>query len=408
MSRSAAEWERPPNLPENAYVSSLVYSDEEIFLEEQEKILRKKWKFACHESELPEIGDYRAYDWTGIPLVTVQGKDRNIRTFINSCSHRSAKIAYGVAGNVKNFICIFHLWSYDLEGHCTGQTRDIGYQKCGPRKEQCGLREVRTEVWCGMIFVNLDDDAPSLMEDMGDTLKEFGDVLSQTELEVFHFHRILMTANWKQWHETNMELYHEWGHPVNRKTSVKAPGYFDREWKFHPNGHGVLAPFKVEYKNYQGWQNRDRDNFPGLEPGEFRIADLFPNTSMVLRTTCMRIHTTTPIAPGLTLMEDRGLGIKGDSPEVRAQRERDFHGTWGPFGRNTAEDVAFVEAAEEANRHGAAKYGIMSRVEESPNGLPTTQDEEIMRLFYTLWSQLMGRPAHNPKNLSGQDMKAAE
>ena len=91
MSRSAAEWERPPDLPEECYVSALVYTDEDIFQEEQEKLLRKTWKFACHESEVPEIGDYRTFNWTGIPLVTIRGADNNIRTFINSCSHRSAQ-----------------------------------------------------------------------------------------------------------------------------------------------------------------------------------------------------------------------------------------------------------------------------------------------------------------------------
>ncbi len=408
MSRSATEWERPPNLPEEYYVSALVYSDEEIFKEEQEKLLRKTWKFACHESEVPEIGDYRTFDWTGIPLVTVRGADNKIRTFINSCSHRSAKIAYGVTGNVKSFVCFFHLWAYNLEGNCIGQTRDLAYEKCGPSKDQCGLREVKTETWCGMIFINLDDGSPNLLEDMGETLTQFEDVLEQTELEVFHFHRILMTANWKQWHETNMELYHEWGHPVNRRTSVHADGYFDREWTFDSNGHGVLAPFKVQYKNYGGWQNRDSKTFPGMGPGEFRIMNLFPNTSFILRTTCMRIHTTTPIAPGLTHMEDRGLGIKGESRQDRLMRESDFHGTWGPFGRNTAEDVAFVEAAEQANRHGAAKYSIISRIETSERGLPLTQDEEHIRLFFALWNRYMGRPPHNPTNVERHDLKAAE
>lgn len=408
MSRSAAEWVRPPDLPINCYVSSLVYCDEEIFREEQDKILRKHWKFACHESEIPEIGDYRAYDWTGIPLVTVRGKDRKVRTFVNSCSHRSSKVARGVAGSVKNMICFFHFWAYDLEGNCISQTRDLGYQKCGPRRDQCGLREVRTEAWYGLVFINLDDEAPGLMEDMGKTLKYFEDVLKQVELEVFHFHRISMTANWKQWHETNMELYHEWGHVVNRKTSVKADGYFDREWKLHPNGHGILAPFAVQYKNYEGWRNRDNMTLAGLKPGEFRIMNLFPNTTLIFRATCMRIHTSTPIAPGLTLVEDRGLGIKGEPTENRAKRERDFHATWGPFGRNTSEDVAYVEAVEEANRHAAAKYSVISRYEVSAAGLPLTQDEEPLRSFFSLWSEYMGRPAHDPKNLTGHDLRAAD
>jgi methanesulfonate monooxygenase subunit alpha len=46
MTRSADQWATPPKVPHDHYVNALVYSDPEIFREEQDKIFKKIWKLA--------------------------------------------------------------------------------------------------------------------------------------------------------------------------------------------------------------------------------------------------------------------------------------------------------------------------------------------------------------------------
>ena len=53
----------------------------------------------------------------------------------------------------------------------------------------------------------------------------------------------------------------------------------------------------------------------------------------------------------------------------------------------------FVEAVEECNRDGAAKYSVVSRREEMK-----AQDDALLRHFHGEWSKRMGRPASNPVN----------
>jgi len=130
---------------------------------------------------------------------------------------------------------------------------------------------------------------------------------------------------------------------------------------------------------------------PGLSPGEFRVVDLFPNTTVIVRGTNIRVDTSIPIAPGLTLLEQRGLGVKGESAQDRAVRQEHHNQFWGPFGRNLAEDVVFVEAVERTNRHGASSYGIIARHEDL-----MSQDDEIMRAYYRVWGKYMGTSAANP------------
>ncbi len=393
MTRTADQWATPPNVPKDHYVSSLVYSDPDIFREEQEKIFKKVWKLACHESEVAAPGDYRTFTYAGTPLVVIRGMDSQVRCFVNSCSHRSALVARGPSGNAKTLTCFFHLWEYDTKGACVAMTRDLGFKECGPSKEEMGLRAVRCETRLGMVFINMDDNAQCLNDYLGNSFDLIEEVMGTKELEIFHYHQVEMRANWKQWHETNMEDYHNWGHVVNRTTGMQAKGHFERKWILYPNGHGTIEPMKIDYSRYKGWQDRQDLNLPGLKPGELRAVDVFPNTTVIVRATCIRLDTSTPIGPSHTLLEYRGLGIKGEPAAERAQRVRNHNQFWGPFGRNLVEDVVFVEAVEECNRDGAAKYSVMSRREEM-----RAQDDALLRHFHGEWSRRIGRPASNPVN----------
>ncbi|QHE78665.1 aromatic ring-hydroxylating oxygenase subunit alpha [Hydrogenophaga sp. PBL-H3] len=391
MPRTATQWLKPLNVPSDHYVSTKIYTDPSILAKEREAIFGECWKFACHESEIANAGDYRTSNVAGIPIVILRGNDGEIRTFVNACPHRGASLVTGPRGNAKALTCFFHLWSFNQSGECISITRPEGYEEACVKKDACGLRSVATAVKLGMVFVNLSDEAEDFDTYVGDIMDCLEEPMGTVPLEVFHYHQVVVSANWKQWQETNMELYHEWGHTVNRATSIAAKGYHERKWKIHPNGHGSLEPFRVAYENYSGWEARESLELPGLTPGEFRVVDLFPNTSIIIRATSIRIDTTTPLAPGLTLLEQRGVGVKGESESDRAKRRNQHNQLWGPLGRNLPEDVIFVEAVNNSVRHGASPFGLFARHENL-----LAQDDEIMRCYYRVWGDRMGRAASNP------------
>src|SRR5258708_14860052 len=99
MTRSADQWATPPKVPHDHYVSALVYSDPDIFREEQEKIFEKVSKLACHESEVAAPGDYRTVTYAGTPLVGIRGTAGSIRCFLNSGSHLSSPFARAAGGS---------------------------------------------------------------------------------------------------------------------------------------------------------------------------------------------------------------------------------------------------------------------------------------------------------------------
>lgn len=396
MSRRYEQWTAPPSLPETHYVDGTVYSDPSILEDEKQKILGRIWHFAAHDSELPNRFDYRTFQHAGLALFLARGTDDRVRCFVNACSHRGAKILNDPRGNAERITCFYHMWSYNDKGECIDIPRPDAYEGAGLDKASCGLREVRCDSKYGLIFVNLSDDGETLDEFIGESLEIFRDVFegNEVEYEVFHFHRATVDANWKAWQETVVDLYHEFMHVVLRNTQMTAAPMGEREMRVYPNGHFGLIGLKANYDNYEGYVAREeRLAFPGLTVDDARLVPLFPDTTIITRGTVMRIDTVTPLGPHQTLVEARGLGVKGESQADRAMRIHHHNEYWGPFGRNVPEDAFAAEACEKVFSQGAARYQIIAR-DEGGRG----QDDLMLRGYYAEWARLMGRSPSNPSN----------
>ena len=329
MAKNSAEWGAKPKFPASHYVDSRIYTDQSVFEEEKEKLFKSSWIIACHESEIEKAYDYRLFTHpTGVPLIIVRGEDMKVRSFYNICPHRGNTILYDPAGNAKRMTCIFHAWSFDARGNCIDISRgEQGYQDryC---KEDAGLREVRAEVgFGGFVWVNLDDAGCTLKEYIGPAL----DMLEphmQEPMEVFHFHKAIVDTNYKLWHDTNSEFYHDFVHYFNRITGMMQPGYFDRKYVGYPNGHASVGSMEIKYDAYAGSKKR-AVGWPGLAPGGWILIDIFPGMTYNLRTSVLRIDTVVPLGPNKLMVEFRGLGLKSDTPEQRAERIFDHNTIWG-------------------------------------------------------------------------------
>jgi len=132
------------------------YTDPAIFTAEQAGVLARTWQFACHASQLENPGDYYAFDLSDESLFCIMGRDGVIRTFYNVCQHRAHQLVQG-AGSTRVVVCPYHAWTYELTGRlrAAANTRTVA----GFDKSQVCLTEVRTEVFLGFVFVNLDRDA---------------------------------------------------------------------------------------------------------------------------------------------------------------------------------------------------------------------------------------------------------
>lgn len=390
MSRNAKQWTEKPKLPPTHYVDPRIYSDREIFREEQQKIFNKVWLLASHESELPNPYDFRTYRHPGGKnLVIVRGEDMKIRTFYNTCPHRGNLLVYTPSGNAKNLVCIFHQWAFNGKGECVDIPRGKdGYQDrvC---KENVGLREVKTEVaYGGFVWVNVDDNCKPLKEHIGTALDNMLPELTAEPLEVYWYYTGILKTNYKLIHDTNSEFYHDYLHYHNRITGMLDPksGYWQRKYTAYPGGHAEVGSMVVNYDAYQGG-GHSALGWPNLPPKGWKLVDLFPCITFNLRTSTLRIDTYIPLGPDKVIFEFRAVGLKSDTPEVRRQRQKDAAVIWSPFGRNLHEDLLASSGQGIAMAEGADPMYVLQAREE--NGL--IHDEIGMRHFLSEWSKWMGR-----------------
>ena len=201
------------------------YTDPEVFKLETNGLLARSWQFAGHASQLKETGDYFTFEMAGESLFCIKGRDGEIRTFYNVCQHRAHQLVSG-AGQTRVVVCPYHAWTYEL----TGELRAGPNIKVveGFDKSSICLTSVRTEVFLGFIFVNLDNDAKP-MDDW------FPNVRAELESYVPHWDtlaplewvEIPENCNWKVSVENYSECYHcTLNHPTF-STGVVRPETYD-------------------------------------------------------------------------------------------------------------------------------------------------------------------------------------
>jgi methanesulfonate monooxygenase large subunit len=399
--RNHEQWMAKPPLQEGEWVDSRVYTNGDIFEEEIEKIFKNTWIPVCHESELPKPYDFRTSSIGREPVIVARGPDKQIRAFLNVCPHRAMIVERRPSGsfyegqpsgNPKRMTCMFHGWQFDMGGSCVYVSREKeGYQDrlC---KDDVGLRRLRCEVkFGGFVWVNLNDKAQDLESWAGKPFECMREAIDTEPLEVFHYHKAIVSTNYKLWHDTNCEFYHDFMHYHNRVTGFNE-AYFARKNEAFDNGHITVGSFEVKYDKYEGFENRGALSFPHTPPNQWYMIDLFPGVNFNLRGSALRVDVMTPLGPNKTMIEYRGLGLKSDSKADRTNRINHHNSIWGPFGRNLHEDLVGVVGQGSTMQPGTEPRRVLHGRHENQ----TIHDENGMRHYYSEWGRWLNRSPSNP------------
>jgi len=164
----------------------------------------RTWQFACLESELANPGDFVVYDIGTHSFVVTRDENRHLHAFHNSCVHRGTRLADG-QGHASTMRCPFHGWIYGLNGRLTGLPCEWDFRHL-PASER-KLREVRADVWQGLVFLNIDPDAPSLADYLGGIDQAFERYPLTGKYKAAHIKK-QVACNWKVVLEQFIESYH--------------------------------------------------------------------------------------------------------------------------------------------------------------------------------------------------------
>ncbi|MEM9138750.1 MAG: SRPBCC family protein, partial [Pseudomonadota bacterium] len=241
--------------------------------------------------------------------------------------------------------CPYHSWSYDLDGSLRA-TPHVG----GPgmnrhdaiERENLGLIEVRSHIWLGVVFVNIDGKAPDFADYVGDAIDRFADFDRK-------LHRcgdegtftMDVKSNWKLAIENGAESYHlPWVHPGLNS-------YSRLEDHYHLTGDGPYSGQGTTVYN------------PGLKFPQFGDQDgkwatgaeypmMFPNVMIGLQND----HTFAFIVEPISCEESREhVQIFYTSEDVAGEEWADMRLANAKQWREVFEEDIFVVEGMQKGRH---------------------------------------------------------
>lgn len=408
MNLATPSREAKPNLPDEFLVDNRVYTEQRTFDAERERLFSRVWNFVCHESEIRNPGDYLTAVVAGQPIIVSRNPDGELRAFFNTCRHRAAQVVRDQCGNARVFTCFYHLWSYDLNGSLIGvpeaEAYKTSYCPAGLDREAMGLAPLRAQSVHGLVFVNLDEQAPNLTEFLGEEFaRELRLPLGSPDLRVSIEWSDTLRANWKMEPENSRDGYHA-TLLHKRLRGVSTPGKF----RLYENGHAIQR-LGLDYES--GLKAGTVDGIlaerPELAqrflsyplPGVTReapstIVTIFPDVLIAVRYSAILIVKQIPIGPEETFFEARFGCLSDDTDDIRDVRRKHWHMYWGRHTGNLPEDWEAWEAQQAGVKGTAVRYSILARGERADEGL--RGDDNRVRAFWKEWRRYMNAASNAP------------
>ena len=154
---------------EKGVVDRRIFSDQDIYELELERIFARAWNFMAHDSQIPNPGDFFMTFIGEDRVIVVRDTDGNPQVLVNTCRHRGNAICRAEEGHATSFMCTYHGWTYDLKGALVGVPgfKEVYHEELD--RENWGLiKAAQVDTYKGFIFATMDSEAPSFQEYLGD------------------------------------------------------------------------------------------------------------------------------------------------------------------------------------------------------------------------------------------------
>lgn len=321
-------------------VSLDYYLSEERFAREKTELFRQQPLVVGFDCELPNPGDYKLHEETGVPVIVARQKDGSVRAFLNACRHRGAKVASEPCGHASRFTCPYHAWTFGNDGQLLALQGEDLFGAVD--RQELELIEFPCEEALGMIFAVLTPGAPlDVMAFLGDG----ADHIARWHFEQNRFvgeRDLPGGGNWKLALDTYGENYHF--HVLHARDFNYKVTNCAHQWRWGPNNeHWTLAWPSLTLEEYR--------NKPEAEWGDihahFSMAHyIFPNTFIAIYPETLSAFQ---LYPGKTVHEQvTKLRLFGRWPDADEEERRLVDARLDLFARVvTTEDYLMCTGASE-------------------------------------------------------------
>ncbi|APD13574.1 SRPBCC family protein [Pandoraea pulmonicola] len=405
----------------NGRLSRRVYWDQRIYDQELEKIFARSWLFLAHDSQIPASGDYVTTYMAEDNVIVVRQKDRSVKAYLNTCPHRGNRLAFTDAGNARTFVCNYHGWSFGIDGALRGMAGQELFNASGMNADEHGLHPVaQIATYKGLIFGNMDPDAPPLESWLGD-FRYYLDVLFDMDDEGTEFIggcvKSVINCNWKIPVENFIgDIYHAlWTHDSAARAMLGGPvsevhrdpdsyhvNFNGHGWEFNLDTVGNAAtlgdkPIRKYLYSIQPQVAARLGEFRSKMIGSISSASVFPNISFLPGQNTFRVWH--PRGPGKIELHTWTFVNKSAPQDIKDRWLKGTMMTFSPSGVFEMDDGENFEFSTRTNagfvtRQQDLYMGLGRGSELTDSDLPgnvyrNQVNEANHRAFYQRWQDLM-------------------
>jgi phenylpropionate dioxygenase-like ring-hydroxylating dioxygenase large terminal subunit len=340
------------------------YLDPQIAERERERIFRRHPVLIAHVCDLASTGDFVRAELADVPLLVLRTDD-GVRTFVNACRHRGARLVDEPRGCKRALVCPYHAWIYRLDGQLMHVPHLDAFEGLDPA--DISLAEVPCEVRHGFVWAQLEgtlDVAGFLGPALDADFTSFGFDTHTAEQTRVHE----TPANWK----LVMDAFAEGYHLKSLHRSSLARFFLDLS---------ILDPYDPHIRQVGARKSILEMRDGPEEDWDFRahttlFYNVFPNTIFVFHPLFISQMTLFPAAPDRVRVVHRMLVPEGDRTEEEAGGQtRSFLHIDGQVFQK--EDFAISASIQSTLAAGPNAHVLLGGMEEG------------MRLFHAAWQSAL-------------------
>ena len=403
-------------------VDRRIFSDQDIYQLELERIFARAWNFMAHDSQIPNPGDFFMTFIGEDRVICVRDNDSKPQVLVNSCRHRGNAVCRAEEGHATSFMCTYHGWTYDLKGSLVGVPgfKEVYHEELD--RDSWGLiKAAQVDSYHGFIFASMDPDAPCFDDYLGDVGRMSIDMVAvQGEMKMAGgVQKHTIPCNWKFVADNIWDLYHL---PVTHasttmlkeaKTGAVRDGTPSSQSLSQPQmvwlgeyGHALAGPMvktklqeKIDRnrKTTQSWRERpEAKQALGLATKSLGSPHLFPNFSTTGHHATLRL----PKGPHSTEIW-RFCFLDQNLPADRnAAFLRRVNTIFGPGGIVEQDDVENWDQSTKGTMGTISKtyplhyamgmgHGEVLEEDASPPRIDAVVNEHAQLWYYRGWSEWM-------------------
>jgi benzoate/toluate 1,2-dioxygenase alpha subunit len=404
--------------PDTFQVHTDAYMDREVFEAEIRNIFERTWVYVAHESEIPDVGDYKTSIIGRQPIIVSRHEDGQVYVLLNRCRHRGAVVCREELGHSNYFRCPYHNWAYANDGALVGMAQAHGYPDDFDKRAWGLVRAPRMGSYRGLVFASLAPDGPSLEEYLAPVRRYvdwwFNRSPSGGITVLPTVHKYPYPGNWKWQAENGHDGYHgnyvheSWQRLLDR--AGEAPVRDIRKYRAggctrgFPFGHGLLerpgglnpaaswtGRMIVKYPEYREALEKAYTPEEIEEISKRRNIFIFPNLYLF----DTQIRVISPLAVDRTEVRLYVYALDGVPEGLNQGRYRAHERFYGPSGFGSPDDVEIFVANQTGLQARGVDRVLLSRGMHRERRLASGEvvghstDEVPVRALYQEWKRLM-------------------